>query len=155
MAERALGRSIGFNVDAMGRYLRFARDLGTPWTGNFRDLAASIHRLCTLAERGRVTLAMVEEEIETLSRQWQGAAADSDRALLAELLANPDGLDEFDRAQLAAVIRVCRECPNLSTAGRRLFAASRQGKAIQNDADRLRKYLARFDLDWAAVQKTQ
>ena len=155
LAERALGRSIGFNVDAMGRYLRFARDLGTPWTGNFRDLAASIHRLCTLAERGRVTLAMVEEEIETLSRQWQGAAADSDRALLAELLANPDGLDEFDRAQLAAVIRVCRECPNLSTAGRRLFAASRQGKAIQNDADRLRKYLARFDLDWAAVQKTQ
>jgi len=53
---------------------------------------------------------------------------------------------------LAAVIRACRACPNLSAAGRRLFAASRADKASTNDADRLRKYLARFDLDWDRVQ---
>jgi transcriptional regulatory protein RtcR len=35
----------------------------------------------------------------------------------------------------------------LSEAGRLLFAASRKSKATVNDADRLRKYLARFGLD--------
>jgi sigma54-dependent transcription regulator len=36
----------------------------------------------------------------------------------------------------------------LAAAGRQLFQASRQSKARANDADRLRKYLARFDLQW-------
>ncbi len=152
VAERILGRSVGFNADAMARFLRFARDPATPWRGNFRDLSASVHRLCTLAERGRVTLAMVEEEIETLGQLWQSTSADADLALLAEVHADPLSLDEFDRAQLAAVIRACRESPNLSAAGRRLFAASREDKISQNDADRLRKYLARHELDWASVQ---
>lgn len=151
--ERALGRSVGFNADATARYLRFARDPATPWVGNFRDLAASIHRLHVLAERGRVTLAMVEAEILTLTQQWQSTRHDGDHALLSEVLPDPDCLDEFDRAQLAAVIRACRASANLSAAGRRLFAASRAEKASQNDADRLRKYLTRFALDWAAVQK--
>lgn len=150
--ERVLGRSVGVNADALSRYLRFAQDPATPWPGNFRDLAASIHRLLVLAERGRVTLAMVQDEMATLTAQWQATEADSDRDLLAEILPRPDALDEFDRAQLAAVIRACRQSPSLSAAGRRLFAASRAGKTSQNDADRLRKYLARFDLDWAAVR---
>jgi transcriptional regulatory protein RtcR len=151
--ERALGRTTGFNADALTRYLRFALDPSTPWTGNFRDLAASVHRLVVLAERGRVTLAMVEEEILILTTQWHSASSDSDLALLSEVLPNPDSLDEFDRSQLAAVVRACRQSPSLSAAGRRLFAASRAGKASQNDADRLRKYLSRFDLDWSAVQE--
>jgi transcriptional regulatory protein RtcR len=151
-AERVLGRSVGFNADAMARYLRFGRDPSSLWTGNFRDLAASVHRLCTLAERGRVTLAMVEDEIAILSAQWRATGQDSDLGLLAEVLPDPEVFDEFDRAQLAAVIRACRESASLSAAGRRLFAASRAERASQNDADRLRKYLARFDLDWAAVQ---
>ncbi len=58
----------------------------------------------------------------------------------------PDGLDEFDRFQLAGVLKTCRSSPSLSEAGRRLFAQSRQRKAKPNDADRLRKYLARFKL---------
>lgn len=93
---------------------------------------------------------MFEAEIEALGRQWQAAHADGDAALLQSVLPGAV-LDEFDRAQLAAVIRACRECPSLSAAGRRLFAASREGKTSQNDADRLRKYLARFGLDWARI----
>ena len=58
----------------------------------------------------------------------------------------PEGLDEFDRFQLAGVLKTCRSSPSLSEAGRRLFAQSRQRKAKPNDADRLRKYLARFGL---------
>ena len=58
------------------------------------------------------------------------------------------GLDLFDRFQLANVIAVCREHRSLSEAGRRLFAVSRLAKASSNDADRLKKYLARFGLSW-------
>jgi transcriptional regulatory protein RtcR len=57
-------------------------------------------------------------------------------------------LDRFDRAQLAEVIRVARSARSLSEAGRLLFAASRAKKSSVNDADRLRKYLARFELEW-------
>ena len=56
--------------------------------------------------------------------------------------------DLFDQAQLAFVIGVCRESATLSDAGRKLFAATRENRKTANDADRLRKYLARFDLDW-------
>ncbi|MGL4279017.1 MAG: sigma 54-interacting transcriptional regulator, partial [Albidovulum sp.] len=152
-SERQLGRKTGFNADALARYLRFAHDPGTPWPGNLRDLEASAHRMAVLAERGRITLPMVEDEIATLRSQWDAAHADGDAALLQSVLPGIT-LDEFDRAQLAAVIRACRECPTLSAAGRRLFSVSREERTSQNDADRLRKYLARFGLDWAAVAGT-
>jgi hypothetical protein len=38
-----------------------------------------------------------------------------------------------------------------SMAGRTLFRASRTRRASANDADRLRKYLQRFGLDWARL----
>ena len=60
-------------------------------------------------------------------------------------------LDLFDAAQLACVVRVCRRAHNLSEAGRLLFAHSRERKRNVNDADRLRKYLAKFGLDWESV----
>ena len=62
-------------------------------------------------------------------------------------------LDLFDRLQLRAVIAVCRQADSLSDAGRRLFDRSRLAKASANDADRLRKYLARFGLDWQAIRQ--
>lgn len=152
-AGKALGLRVGFNADALARYLRFARDPATLWPGNFRDLGASIQRLCTLAPRGRITLAMVEEEIDGLDRQWAGIAPDPDGELIAGLLgASAAGLDEFDRLQLAAVIRVCRQSASLSEAGRRLFAVSMQDRTSRNDADRLRKYLDRFGLGWAELR---
>ena len=64
-----------------------------------------------------------------------------------------DTLDAFDVPQLACVIRLCRSSSTLSEAGRRLFASSRLTKATSNDADRLRKYLARFGLDWRGVKR--
>lgn len=64
-----------------------------------------------------------------------------------------DALDLFDRLQLQAVLEVCRQADSLSDAGRRLYQVSRLSKAQPNDADRLRKYLARFGLDWQAVRQ--
>jgi hypothetical protein len=47
--------------------------------------------------------------------------------------------------------RYLAEFQTLSAAGRTLFAASRAAKTSTNDADRLKKYLARFSLTWEAV----
>jgi transcriptional regulatory protein RtcR len=49
-------------------------------------------------------------------------------------------------------VQVCRESKSLSDAGRTLFAVSRTAKRQPNDADRLKKYLARFGLTWDALQ---
>ena len=44
-----------------------------------------------------------------------------------------------------------RQSRTLSDAGRVFFAISREKKSTANDADRLRKYLARFGLTWDAI----
>jgi len=61
-------------------------------------------------------------------------------------------LDRFDRIQLEEVVRVCRTARSLSEAGRVLFAASRTARATTNDADRLRKFLAKYGLTLQAIQ---
>jgi len=148
--EKLLGVRVSFNADAFARYQKFATDPGTLWQGNFRDLGASVQRMCTLAPRGRITLAMVEDEIATLERIWRDASRDPDMQILVDHLGDAaSDVDEFDRVQLAAVIRVCQQSASISAAGRRLFAASRAAKSSRNDADRLRKYLDKFGLDWA------
>ncbi len=118
----------------------------------FRDLGASLTRMATLAPSGRITEAVVAEEIARLSQQWR-PASDAPSDVLGSLLGadRVAALDLFDRVQLAEVVRICRQHSTLSAAGGALFAASRAGRASVNDADRLRKYLARFGLDWSAI----
>jgi transcriptional regulatory protein RtcR len=53
--------------------------------------------------------------------------------------------------QLADVLTVCASSRSLSDAGRTLFSESRKRRSSQNDADRVRKYLARFGLSWAEL----
>ncbi|MCF3934392.1 RNA repair transcriptional activator RtcR [Acuticoccus sp. M5D2P5] len=149
---RTTGTKIGFNADAREQYLRFALDPRAAWPGNFRDLRASVERLCVLAPRGRITLAMVEEEVALLAAQWTAQEHDPDANLIEAVLGERvAAIDPFDRFQLAAVIRACRTAPSLSAAGRALFAVSRTQKASRNDADRLRKYLNRFELSWEDI----
>ena len=110
--------------------------------------------MATLAEGGRVTVGDVAEEIDRLRASWgskDGDAPQSDIVIdvLGETAAG--GLDRFDRVQLADVLTLIRECKNLSEAGRRLFAVSRASKKKPNDADRLRKYLDRFGVDWRKI----
>ncbi|HUR38587.1 MAG TPA: sigma 54-dependent transcriptional regulator, partial [Planctomycetota bacterium] len=85
---------------------------------------------------------------------WRGPATGDADGLLDEVLgpARATTLDLFDRAQLSAVLEVCRRSKSLSEAGRELFAASRAKKKAPNDADRLRKYLARFGIEWSELQ---
>ena len=146
------GRAVTFNREARERYLRFATSPAASWAGNFRDLAGSITRMATFAAHGRITEHIVTEEIAALQRLWAPAAASGADAVLVQLLGKQlDSIDDFDRAQLAKVVEVCRQTASLSAAGRALFAASRTSKTTSNDADRLRKYLARFGLAWKDI----
>lgn len=150
-AERE-GDRITFNKEARERYLTFATGSEGRWLGNFRDLAASVTRMATFSPKGRIDLPTVDAEIARLKRLWSGddAMADDLMALLPD--AALAAIDPFDRVQLAHVVAVCRASRSLSEAGRTLFSASRRTRTSTNDADRLRKYLGRFDLSWGDLQ---
>jgi transcriptional regulatory protein RtcR len=148
------GRRVRFNKEARESYLSFAISGAASWPGNFRDLAGSVTRMATLSPAGRIDTNRVADEIVRLRQLWSGSstasAADAD---LTEIL-SVDALaaiDPFDRVQLREVIQVCRASRSLSDAGRTLFSASRTRRKSENDADRLRKYLARFNLSWLSV----
>ncbi|MEY2862379.1 MAG: hypothetical protein RLY58_86 [Pseudomonadota bacterium] len=149
-------RQLRFHREALDAYLHFAKSPQALWRGNFRDLTASLTRMATLADGARITLVDVQAEIGRLQALWQVAQPESTPqwdvlhgVLSAEDIAR---MDEFDQVQLAAVVAVCRECQSLADAGRRLFAWSRLDKVTQNDSDRLRKYLKKFDLTWERLQ---
>jgi transcriptional regulatory protein RtcR len=140
---RALGRRVTLGREARARFLAFAASPEAKWPGNFRDLNAALTRLATLAGGERISVELVDAEIGRLTAAWGGAPAPGAAA----------GLDRFERVQLEDVLEVCRGSTNLSEAGRRLFESSRARKASVNDADRLRKYLARHGLTWASVKR--
>jgi transcriptional regulatory protein RtcR len=147
------GTRVTFNREARGRFLAFATSADSPWPGNFRDLNAAIVRMATLAEGGRIDESLVEEEIARLRFGWRGDGAREDGVLAEHLSAGAlERLDRFDRAQLSYVLSVCRRARTLSEAGRVLFHVSRTQRATRNDADRLRKYLERFGIEWRAVR---
>jgi transcriptional regulatory protein RtcR len=149
-AERE-GDRVSFNKEARALYLAFAMSPDARWPGNFRDLAASVTRMATLSPRGRIDVEGVKGEIARLARLWSNAGAAGDDELVALVGDEAVAIDPFDRVQLIETIRVCRASRSLSEAGRTLFAASRLRRSSANDADRLRKYLARFGLDWVTV----
>jgi transcriptional regulatory protein RtcR len=156
--SRVIGTRLSMSREARARFLGFATSGDASWNGNFRDFNGAVMRMAALAPGGRITESIVDEEIDRLRLAWSeadaaGAADDGlDRLLRTDVRAD---LDPFDRVQLAEVVRVCRRSRSLSEAGRRLFAVSRTKKAVANDADRLRKYLARFDLEWDAVRSVE
>ena len=148
-----LGERVTFNAEARARFVRFATSADAAWRGNFRDLNAALMRMATLAPGGRIDVDTVDEEIARLRASWRRDEITGDEDPLAAILGERvHELDRFDRVQLADVVRVCRESKTISAAGRTLFAVSREQKSSRNDAARLRKYLARFDLSFADVQ---
>ena len=170
-----LGFRVSFARPAREAFLRFA--LAAPWRGNFRDFNAALRRMATLADGGRIDAAVVTAELARLSaaavpRPARAAAltassgssgsalsaadagtdANAD-ALLADLLGpRAADLDRFDRVQLTDVVAVCASSASLSAAGRVLFSRSLAQRTTRNDADRLRKYLARFDLTFESIR---
>jgi transcriptional regulatory protein RtcR len=148
------GRRITLNKEAREKFLEFAHSSSAMWKGNFRDLNGAVIRMATLAHGGRITAEVVVEEIARLQASWNSLEAAGEEESLSEFLSPEDlaKIDLFDRTQLARVIAICRSSRSLSDAGRLLFNASRHLKKTPNDADRLRKYLSRFHLDWNQLQ---
>ncbi len=152
---QSTGEAVTFGREAGERFVSFASGKGAAWLGNFRDFNAAVRRMATLAAGGRITRELVDEEIERLRESWRrdGAAGGG---LVDEVLGAGAGeLDPFDRVQLDEVLRACRAARSLSEAGRALFAVSRTRKSSSNDADRLRKYLARWGLSWSDVGRAK
>jgi len=118
------------------------------------QVEAEITRLQWLWQRGAgAALAPPVAVPERLAAAPAVAVAASELELAQELVpllgeAALAELDYFEQLQLASVLRVCRGAASLSQAGRQLFNISRQRRSVSNDADRLRKYLARFGLRW-------
>jgi transcriptional regulatory protein RtcR len=147
---------VTMNTEVRDGFLKFAQSPAAKWSANFRDLNACITRMATLSLGGRITAPVLADEIERLKAAWSTPIADNDSsALLATVLSDKarEKLDLFDQVQLAFVVQTCRESATISDAGRKLFAATRENRKTANDADRLRKYLARFDLDWQSIEE--
>lgn len=159
-----------FEPNARQRYEDFAMSSEATWQGNFRDLTASMIRLTTLADSKVIRVVDVQAEIERLTELWSSSAViqsknslsntksesrfdsdvmeqNSDKVLAQyldeETLAT---IDPFEAIQLAYVIEVCMSHKNQATAGRYLYANSRDKLKSPNDSDRLRKYLMKFGL---------
>lgn len=152
--RRRTGTAVAFSKEARDLFLAFATSADARWPGNFRDLNGAITRLGTLAPGGRITVDQVKAEVAHLRSAWTGAPASTSTNLVDRIVPPTvaASLDRFDRVQLEDVLTVCRAASSLSAAGRTLFDRSRERKRVQNDADRLRKYLARFDLEWGEMK---
>lgn len=74
--------------------------------------------MATFATSGRITLDVVEDEINRLRYNWQESRPS---ALTALLGAEAENIDLFDRMQLEHVIAICRQAKSLSAAGRQLL----------------------------------
>lgn len=149
------GTRVSINKEARQAYLKVTTAPDASWRGNFRDLNASVTRMATLARGGRINGDDVTEELTRLRRVWGTTRPQTGGEKLLHRLLGEEGvieLDRFDRVQLADVVVVCQQCTSLSEAGRMLFAASRARKKSSNDADRLRKYLAKFGLHFSQIK---
>lgn len=147
------GREVRFNKEAREKFLKFSMKNDSTWRGNFRDLNAAVMRMSTLANHGRVNAEDVEHEVVRLQTSWRQLDGNQNLDLLAKIF-DADKLieiDPFDMPQLAYVVKVCQNSKNISEAGRQLFSVSRLQKRSSNDSDRLRKYLAKFDLQFVDV----
>ncbi len=156
--EQKHGHRVVFSREARRKFLHFATSPQALWRANFRDLGAAVTRLATLAGFGRIHEEHVADEIQRLEQSWgqsheMATSRHLDPGLEGLMSRLSDELDRFDQFQLREVLYVCQQESSMAAAGRALFAVSRQHKRSQNDSDRLRKYLARFGLEWDSIPR--
>jgi transcriptional regulatory protein RtcR len=153
----ATNQRVTFSREAREQFLRFATSSQAPWLGNFRDLNGAVVRMATFAPGGRITTEIVTTEIDRLKNAWHQPEKVSVDSLLNRMMDDTklQELDHFDRLQLTQVLKVCLQAQSLSDAGRMLFDVSRLARNTPNDADRLRKYLARYGITWSMIHTSR
>jgi len=150
--SRRNGYLVKFNKTAREKYLSFSRSAEATWSANFRDLNASITRMGTLADGGRITVAVADEEINRLRRKWKSApnSSPAPSALIEKVLGSgsTDEIDYYDQLKLATLIEVCRHSNSMAEAGRKLFNISRETKKSSNDSHRVKQLLAKYGVQF-------
>ena len=151
------GYLVSFNKDARKKYLDFATSNEASWSANFRDLNASITRMATLADGGRITVSEVNEEIQRLKNKWQPlnnhATNNHHQTILESLLGKKttEQIDLYEQMALANLIQVCRHSHSMADAGRKLFNVSRMQKSSNNDSHRVKQLLGKYGLSFAEL----
>jgi transcriptional regulatory protein RtcR len=150
------GHLVGFNKDARKKYLQFAKSVDAIWSANFRDLNASITRMATLSDGGRITVSVADEEIARLHRKWKttiNSAHTDDLRLIENILGvdKAQSIDLLEQITLAAVLRVCQSSKSMADAGRRLFNVSRTQKNSNNDSHRIKQLLGKYGLRFSDI----
>jgi len=156
---KLVGYKVSFNEAALKNYLDFCTSPRALWLANFRDLNASITRMATLADGGRITLNIVDSEIKRLHNNWQSLSTNVSDEGLTSLSTTLDSsvlsnIDLFEQSQLVEVIKICKTSSTMAEAGRLLFNKSRLQKSSQNDTNRLKVYLQKFNLTFSDIKNT-
>lgn len=150
------GSMVSFNKAARNRYMKFAHSPDAIWRANFRDLNASVTRMATLSDGGRITEDVVDDEISRLKNDWAvtGSAQDP-KAITAHFLNEETHgrLDLFEHIQLAGIANVCKSAKSMAEAGRLLFNQSREQKKSINDSHRLKQILGKYGLNFDAFKR--
>ncbi len=145
--------SMRFRGPAKRKYLELAMSGQSSWEFSLEDLHRSLGRLALESGEDGITTDLVKMEFDRLNDEWaEEVCEDAMLRVVPEEMRYQ--LDQFQKTQLIEVLRVCMRSRSLSEAGRRLFASSRARKKSVNDADRLRKYLQRFGLEWKQISQT-
>lgn len=157
--SKKTAQNFRFNKEAKEKYLGFALSEQATWNANFRDLNASIVRMCTLSESGIINTQVVDQEIDRLLFNWESTSIPklclAQRCLTAHTEIDWNELDLFEQIQLREVVEVVRRSPSLKLAGAKLFNKTRERNSKFNDSDRIRKYLLKYGLNHQLIQQTK
>lgn len=146
------GYLVSFNKDARKKYLTFCKSPEATWSANFRDLNASITRMGTLADGGRITVDVVQEELERLKLKWTpklNTISTPTEIIDQNLGKNRSAsMDYYEQVKLACLIEACQQSNSMADAGRKLFNVSRATKKSSNDSHRVKQLLAKYNLSF-------
>ncbi|MCG8609631.1 MAG: sigma 54-interacting transcriptional regulator, partial [Pseudomonadales bacterium] len=181
--EAGQGIRVRFSRSAKARYLQFALSEDASWTGNFRDLNASITRMATLAESGEIDDNLVNGEIQTLRYLWgddllqpeseKSAFSRAPKALTSAQLSSAqfspavailtnylpesqiESLDLMEQIELATTIMACLESHSAAEAGRKLYNKSRLKRKKTNDGARVITMLEKHGLSFDQLHDSE
>jgi len=151
------GQLVSFNKTARALYLSFCQSPEALWTANFRDLNASITRLGTLSDGGRINTDLVKEEIGRLRLKWRTnqpsnkQPIEKARKILGE--ERFSRLDLYDQIILAGITEVCSSSDTMAEAGRTLFNVSRENRKSTNDSHRIRQLLEKYGVSFSTIRR--
>lgn len=171
--SKSMKRLISFNTDARRMYMDYA--MSAPWSGNFRDLSASIERMATLAEGGRIDTSVVAREIKRLRASEPAAPHSPGQSSMAMALNasgaqggvqsrtpltyavigkdKADAMPALQRYELEHVLEQVQCADSVADVARRLLQSVGSDAPMSNPSDRGKKLLARYGLDFKSTKE--